>query len=309
MEPSRSGTLIPARDYLHRINLQFYMDDAVALMARLRPKSPDAFLHAYFQSVLALEHTIGRDFEFVNASARNRGVFLRSCHAAFGHIAENTEVVIDDLHQLISLICPSFPEGRVLEIPRLMRESASSRIPFGELSTAFYVHFSFYEYLLELKKVFVQPGQGDSPPEWRSVALTEALEHVSKGTASITGSGAPSVGSKPNDRSGCLPTAAVSRAFRANDSLTFDEFVYRLLGDKELASALARNAESSSAEWLPRRSVSAGASHGDHDEDKVARLFTPRNSRGEAGTDESISFTKLPKSKPKDKARPPTKKK
>ena len=307
MEPSSSRTPTPARDYLHIINVQFYMDDAVALMARLRPKSPDAFLHAYFQSVLALEHTIGRDFEFVNVSARNRGAFLRSCHAAFGHIADNTEVVIDDLHQLILLICPSFPEGRVLEIPRLMRESASSHILFGELSTAFYVHFSFYEYLLELKKVFVQPGQGDTPPEWRSVTLAEALEHVSTGTSSISRSRAASTGPKPNDRSGCLPATAVSRAFRANDTLTFDEFVYRLLGDKELASALVRNAESSSAEWLPRRSASSNAYSGG--QDKVARLFLPRNSRGEAGADENVSSTKMPKSKPKDKAKAPTKKK
>jgi hypothetical protein len=202
MESSVMGASTPAR-YLRELNAQFYLDDAVALMARVRPERPGAFLQAYFQNVLALEHTVGRDFEFVNATARNRGAFLRSCHAAFGHLDDASELMVGDLHQVVSLLCPTFPEGRVLEIPRLMREDTSARIPFGALSTAFFVHFSFYDHLLELKKLFVQPGKGDVPPEWRSVALAEALRHVTMGVTGTTGNGAP--------RRGRLPRLSIRR--------------------------------------------------------------------------------------------------
>jgi hypothetical protein len=292
------GASTPAR-YLRELNAQFYLDDAVALMARVRPERPGAFLQAYFQNVLALEHTVGRDFEFVNATARNRGAFLRSCHAAFGHLDDASELMVGDLHQVVSLLCPTFPEGRVLEIPRLMREDTSARIPFGALSTAFFVHFSFYDHLLELKKLFVQPGKGDVPPEWRSVALAEALRHVTMGVTGTTGNGAPAARPKPNDQGGCLPAAAVSRAFRSDAALTFDEFVYRLLGDAQLALALVRDAESGSAEWLPRHGPSGSA---------VASLFAPRNARGEAGPDDDGNLAKASKPKAKDKGKASSKK-
>ena len=58
--------------------------------------------------------------------------------------SSGTEVVIGDLYQLVTLLCPDYPEARIYEIPRLLRSSPSVRIPFGDLRVAFNVHFAYY---------------------------------------------------------------------------------------------------------------------------------------------------------------------
>ena len=284
---SGENPAVPARDYLTKLNAQLYFDDAAAIMARLKPERPLVFLHEYFKNVLEMEHTIGRDFEYINSSSRNRGSFLPACHQAFGHFDDETELVIGDLYQLVLLICPTFPEGRVLEIPRLLREDPDAQIPVGTLRTAFFVHFSFYDHLLELKKLFVQPGLGGAPPEWKLVTLIEVLRFVEEIDA-------------PTQRSQgvTIPATSVTRAFRSDAELNFGDFVFRLLGDRTLAFALPEDATANSAAWLPRSECEA-----------VASLFVTRNSRGAAGSEEEDRFGKAAKSKSKDKPKASSRKK
>ena len=245
-------------DYLKDLNAEFYLNDALALLLKARPERPLEFLHDHFTAVRAQQHVVSRDFTFINATTHNRVSFLKSCRQAFGHIDDGKEMVIGDLYQLVTLLCPTMPEGRIYELPRLLKLDASAAIPFRDLITAFSVHFAFYDALLELKQIFVLPLLPGSPLEWRSVDIDTVRAHLfqqKQGRANNSsadlhfevplhfietafGVGA-GVGSG-NLAEEAAPTPSV---------LAFDELVFRLLKNQDLAAHILRD---STASWRPR---------------------------------------------------------
>ena len=244
-------------DYLKDLHAEFYLNDALALLLKARPERPLEFLHDHFTAVRAQQHVVSRDFTFINATTHNRVSFLKSCRQAFGHIDDGKEMVIGDLYQLVTLLCPTMPEGRIYELPRLLKLDTSAAIPFRDLITAFSVHFAFYDALLELKQIFVLPLLPGSPLEWRSVDLDTVRTHLlqqKQGRANNSSADlhfevplhfietAFSLGAGVG--SGNLAEAAPTPSV-----LAFDELVFRLLKNQALAVYILRD---TTARWRPR---------------------------------------------------------
>mmetsp|Transcript_54772 Transcript_54772/g.110097 ORF Transcript_54772/g.110097 Transcript_54772/m.110097 type:complete len:330 (+) Transcript_54772:178-1167(+) len=311
------------RDYLTEINAEFYLNDAVALLLKARPDRPLEFLRDYLTTVKAQQHVVSRDFTFINATTHNRRSFLGSCREAFGHIDESKEMVIGDLYQLVALLCPTMPEGRVYELPRLLKVEHAARLRFGDLFTAFSVHFAYYDSLLELKHIFVQPLLPGSPPEWRSIDLATVRAHVLRrqhggpphrqqhNSADKLAATKPPTPAASLDLRCEVPLRFIEEAFGLSvatgssgesaaaaaaatyspppSAITFDELLFRLLKSKELAAHFLLM---DTGNWRARDAYP-----------EVADLFLKHNSKGEAGPEDDERFLKASKPKLKEKGK------
>lgn len=276
---------LSARGFLAGNDVEFFLNDAVSLLLKARPDRPLEFLYLYFQSVKNSTHVVSRDFNFVNANYHNRSAFLAACDRAFCNFEDKEKISIGDLHQMATLLCPSFPENRTFEVPRLLKKDSSETIPFGELKTAFYVHFIFYELFLELKELFTKKPSEPSGSDgqrliWVQCTFSEVKKYIKRSNdISI------------QNREKMLATHAMSAAYGdTGESLSFDELVLRLLRNQELAKEVVADP---TIEWEPRAL-----------NEVVANLFAKRNSRGEFGPEDE-ELTKLaakPKMKEKTKA-------
>ena len=94
-----------------------------------------------------------------------------------------------------------------------------------------------------------------------------------------------------------IPLKALERAYGGDEkcALTFDELVFRILKDNDLAQHLTGLP---TVEWNPR-----------DENDAVSALFLKRNSRGDVGPEVDGGLFKLPKSKSKEKGSRALKKK
>lgn len=300
-----------AKKYLSRIEAAVYFNDAASLAMRTRPERPVEFLVQYFSTASEMSHVVFRDFEFVNATPWNRQAFCVACHRAFGHFEDSEDICAGDIFQLASLLCPTIPEARVTELPRLLRLDPTSKAPFGVLATAFFVHFSYYDDLLELRQLFVVQSP-QKRLEWRSVDFAAVAEFMSVSAVSnlplrfvreaFDGVEGGTEGGAFGDAEGGAEGVAKGDPEGVADSggggsLTFDELVLRLLGSRGLARYAREGLRA--VEWQPRDA---------HDD--VADLFLRRNGRGETAAEDGESgesgerLVKAPKAKPKDKGKP-----
>ena len=74
-------------------------------------------------------------------------------------------MVPGDLHQLLLLICPDFPESIVQEAAALLSppEGPQSMLEFATLRTAFFIFFFYHDYLVSLRKHMCRPIGSDAP--------------------------------------------------------------------------------------------------------------------------------------------------
>jgi len=174
-----------------------------------------------------------RDFEYINATMRNRRAFLSTCTRAFGSFSDTDEVVIGDLYQLVSLLCPSFPEARILELPRLLKLDPAAKMPFGDLRVAFTVHFAYYDFLLSIKILFIsQDSEGGRRLEWKPVEIESARQFIVENPSEYH-----------------IPIEFLERSYQQEAALEFDVLVYHLLRDEKLALEAVKHPD---AEWQPR---------------------------------------------------------
>jgi len=292
-------------NYLDEINAEYYFNDVISLLIKLKPERPVEFMYFYFQRLNEYDHAGNRDFSFITETNRNRLAFISSCDRAFSHFDDKEEMLIGDFYQLITLLCPSIPETRIFEIPRLLKHEPNNKILFQELKGAFFIHFVYYDFLVGLKQLFVS---SESTSTSTSSSSTSSTTGLSNSTPIAQGGGQSrrliwcpvefnaiknyyiNIFQEINDKQCQLPIEFIENAYlqkEVNDNndddnennnkkyekhLTFDELVYRLLKNQKLAfHVISRTV----FEWSPRNSHEA-----------ISELFTVRNSRGEIGPED-----------------------
>eukprot|EP00842_Homolaphlyctis_polyrhiza_P003963 jgi/Hompol1/4568/HPOL_003709-RA len=63
------------------------------------------FMHAYFDKVRRGTNVVGREYDYVRCTPRNRAAFVRRCADAL----KTDALTVHELHQFIELLCPDFP--------------------------------------------------------------------------------------------------------------------------------------------------------------------------------------------------------
>ncbi len=219
-----------------------------------------------------MEHVVNRDFEYIASNVRNRQAFLSSCQRAFSSFDEQDQITAADLYQLITLLCPTTPEGRVNDLPRLLKVEIASKLPFGDLANAWFVYFAYYDFLHEIKKLF---QDGSRKNEQRTCTLDAILQTLPT--------------SSSLDLNFSIPSHFIERAVGASKEISFDDLCEKLLRDRDLSKyTLGHSIE----EWNPREVC-----------EEIGDLFQKRNLRGEVGAEEDEQFSKTSKAK-KDKTKP-----
>jgi hypothetical protein len=152
------------------------------------------------------------------------------CEISFGNNDQDEGITISEFQQLVALICPSIPEGRILEVPRLLKLEATAPIPFRLLFPSFCIHFYFYDSLLALKHIFVVPSvctlnpEGKRRTEWRAVTLLELQQRI-----------------QSDSISNGIPFGFIEQTYANTPTLTFDELIFRLLTNHLLALTIKQN--------------------------------------------------------------------
>lgn len=75
----------------------------------MRTERPIEFIADYFSSIMAGAHVIMRDFQYVNASERNRWAFVRLSLESFAEFPSDSPITSIELANLLRMLCPDFP--------------------------------------------------------------------------------------------------------------------------------------------------------------------------------------------------------
>ena len=103
-EQARLRYEMPPERYL--ADIRKYLHDAVGLCIAQDVRKPINFFSQYFQTVLAGENVLFRNFKYVNSTARNRRSFIRTFSQTFASFEEvkNSKGQSMTLVTLIALI-------------------------------------------------------------------------------------------------------------------------------------------------------------------------------------------------------------
>ncbi|XP_022083771.1 UPF0705 protein C11orf49 homolog isoform X2 [Acanthaster planci] len=143
-----------AEEYLASQHVLHYLADAVSQLMEHKednPKvNPARFLQDYFVSVQQGNHTLFREYDFVQATPHNRASFVRIFWKCFRHIGENGDLLnVREYHSLLCLLCPDFPFHLVQQTARIifMEDAMDSLTSFADFLYAFQVQFYYEDFL------------------------------------------------------------------------------------------------------------------------------------------------------------------
>lgn len=145
---------LTAKQYLDRYHIQVYLQDAVKTVLNSREERPMEAMLKYFNDVLQGNHVLLREFEFVNATPRNRLALIRNFVETYRANPPDWELKVDDHYQLVTLLCPDFPPTFHDEARLYMAPNPDGACTYGAISAYFQVLFVFSEFMAAVKRVF-----------------------------------------------------------------------------------------------------------------------------------------------------------
>jgi hypothetical protein len=168
---------LSAEDYLRQSGLDIYLQDVVHTILNERHEQPLLNIHQYFSKVVDSQQNQGREFDFVDATSRNRLAFVRTFATSFANFKPEEMLVGEDIHQLLSMICPDFP----MYIVRSSLATFTQRqLPFTTISTSVSIYFFYRQFIELVERIFTSasnPLEATTPTRVRNYTL-----HFNKNT-------------------------------------------------------------------------------------------------------------------------------
>ncbi|ETW07922.1 hypothetical protein, variant [Aphanomyces invadans] len=159
-------------EYLERTGVKLFAEDAIKQFVLDRSDSVNRYFERYFASVVMQSHVEGRKFEFVNANVRNRVAFIAYLEQNLAGVDDNTELTVEDMHQILALRCPGFPRHIMSQATAHIDVTRGPKINFRRLFTCFKACFVYNEFLRFTHDIYGHVLQGDTKKALDSV-LTE----------------------------------------------------------------------------------------------------------------------------------------
>lgn len=161
---------ISAEQYLAKHHIRDYVEDVTKLLLECRDENPLSYLHRYFKCCSDGTNVLLREFEYINATPRNRHAFVVMFRSAYSNFDDGHMVSLSDYHQLLLLLCPDFPGWLVHKaydavVPRDVGEKEgmdTHRMAFSELKRYVELFFVFSEYLDNVRMTFKVLANGSS---------------------------------------------------------------------------------------------------------------------------------------------------
>ncbi|XP_069132659.1 centriolar satellite-associated tubulin polyglutamylase complex regulator 1-like isoform X4 [Argopecten irradians] len=160
-----------AEKYLAKHNILVYLEDSVAQLLEHREENPKTnavkFFSEYFNSLRDGNHTMFREYNFVQATPHNRASFVRLFWKCYRQIGKKGDLLsIQEYHSLISLLCPDFPFEPVQKTARiiLLDDALDCLISFADFIYAFQVQFYYDEFMEKCHEIYLSLMQTQRSP-------------------------------------------------------------------------------------------------------------------------------------------------
>jgi len=152
---------LDAEEYLNQTGLNVYLSDCVLEILNGRHEQPLLALQQYFQKIVDSTHIHGREFAFIDATARNRLSLVRSFESTFACFEPNEVLVAEDVHQLLCIVCPDFP----IDIVRSsLKPFSSPKLPYALASRSVSLYIFYRRFLESIQEIFVGASGGGGRP-------------------------------------------------------------------------------------------------------------------------------------------------
>mmetsp|Transcript_73015 Transcript_73015/g.171644 ORF Transcript_73015/g.171644 Transcript_73015/m.171644 type:complete len:210 (-) Transcript_73015:209-838(-) len=152
-----------AQEYLERVHISVFLQDAVKQLLELRDEQPLEFLASYFSSVLKRNHVTLREFAFINACPLNRHAFVDLVLKTYVSFSSAEEFSMADHFQLVRLLCPSFSSLPYDAAARwIAGGSVNAPCSYPVASAHFQLFFVHSEFIAEVEAVFARQNSEDA---------------------------------------------------------------------------------------------------------------------------------------------------
>lgn len=152
---------VSAETYLDKHNVLTYLEDAVLQLLNHQEDNPNVspakFFSDYFNSVKVGNHTLFREYAFINSTPHNRSSFVKTFWKCYQNIGRKGDLLgIREYHSLLCILCLDFPFTPVQKTARiiLMDDAMDCLISFPDFLYAFQVQFCFNEFLSSCAEVY-----------------------------------------------------------------------------------------------------------------------------------------------------------
>lgn len=164
---------LAADQYLAKYHVLTYLQDAISQLLEHKEENPRViparFLSDYFKSVVEGNHTLFREYSYIQKTPHNKASFIQVFWKCFRHIGKNGDLLsAKEYHSLICLLCPDFPLEPVQKTARiiLMEDAIDCLMSFADFLYAFQTQFFYEEFIEKLHSTYqallsgtYRPGQ------------------------------------------------------------------------------------------------------------------------------------------------------
>ncbi|KAJ3325875.1 hypothetical protein HDV06_002260 [Boothiomyces sp. JEL0866] len=160
-------------EYIKKHSLEYYLQDALHLIKFKKPVNKVLFLHQYFDKASRGEHIIGREFQYINATAYNRKCFAVKL-LEIVHLSNYSAYEAHQFAELISLDIPStifqlFCNAIIYKVDNTamnIRQMVLSMQPtdvslFTKYFVGYFTNYNLFEPLYEITKDFQNEDECD----------------------------------------------------------------------------------------------------------------------------------------------------
>ena len=175
---------LSADDYIKQMHLEGFLQDVVKYILEKRSDRPLNLIHEYFEKIAEGTDVVGRNYAYISSAPRSRMSFIRQFGSAYANFVDSEEVTRKDYHQLLAIMCPSFPYFIVAEAMAIFD---SEEVVFVAASRAVHIYFFYFRFIRLLLFCFTQlTSKSKDVQEIRSLEHLVSAKLLSKSSDSVS---------------------------------------------------------------------------------------------------------------------------
>ncbi|KAH9500553.1 hypothetical protein Btru_072247 [Bulinus truncatus] len=168
---SEENFALTAEKYLAKYHIITYLEDSIQQLLEHRDENPKVipakFFYEYFSSLCDGNHTMFREFSFIQSTPHNRASFVVLFWKCYKQIGKKGDLLsIQEYNSLIRLLCPDFPFKLIQKTARivLIDDALDCLISFTDFIYAFQVQFYYEEFLEKTYEIYQNQLQAMNSP-------------------------------------------------------------------------------------------------------------------------------------------------
>lgn len=152
-----------ASDYLKEHRIVEYFSDALTLLGGRNEINEISFLATYFSNVVSGDNILFRDYHHLTMTQKNIQSFMKQIRDIYRtFIEQDNYVTTAGFHQILTLLCPSFPASAVKCATFFLPDPNANELTFNSLLDALGFVLKHREFLE--KALIINPDTSQARP-------------------------------------------------------------------------------------------------------------------------------------------------